>query len=142
MRHFTPFRPEGRMTQPGSEQLSARNFIEANAPRRRAEEVPAIGLAELFERERIDRCGLLKCDLEGAEYDVFEAAPPALFQRIDRLVIEAHQLTPRLEEPRLARLRAQLRDAGLNVTVEPVHDARGQPLPWLLLLASRDAAGT
>jgi FkbM family methyltransferase len=105
------------------------------------EEVPAIGLAELFERERIDRCGLLKCDLEGAEYDVFEAAPPALVQRIDRLVIEAHRLTPRLEEPRLARLQAQLRDAGLTVTVEPVHDAHGHPLPWLLLLASRGAAG-
>jgi FkbM family methyltransferase len=101
------------------------------------EEVPALGLAELFQQAQIDRCGLLKCDLEGAEYDVFQAAPPELLRRIERLVIEVHRLTPRLEDERAARLVSQLRDAGLAVTLEPVQDARGQPLPWLLLTATR-----
>jgi hypothetical protein len=49
-----------------------------------------------------------------------------------------HRLTPRLEDEPAARLVSQLRDAGLAVTLEPVHDARGQPQPWLLLTATRN----
>ena len=104
----------------------------------RDEEVAALGLAELFQQAQVDRCGLLKCDLEGAEYDVFQAAPPELLGRIERLLIEVHRLTPRLEDERAARLVSQLRAAGLDVRLEPVHDARGQPQPWLMLTATRE----
>ena len=121
------------------------------------EEVPAWGLAELFEREQIDRCGLLKCDIEGAEYAVFEAAPRDLLERIDRLILEVHLLRPRWEEPRLARLMAKLRDAGLTVafgsprrpakgedapdaardSLEPLYEQLSRDRPWALLFAQR-----
>ena len=34
------------------------------------EDVPAITLAELFDREQISRCSLLKCDIEGDEFGI------------------------------------------------------------------------
>lgn len=121
------------------------------------EEVPAWGLAELFERERIDRCGLLKCDIEGGEYDAFEAAPGGLLERIDRLILEVHLLRPRWEEPRLLRLLSRLRDAGLTVScanpgpaaqgngtadaardsLEPLYQQLTRDRPWALLFAQR-----
>ena len=53
--------------------------------------VPGITLAEVFERGRIDRCDLLKVDIEGAEYDIFEAVSERLWKRIHRIVMETHQ---------------------------------------------------
>jgi FkbM family methyltransferase len=103
----------------------------------RSEEVPAIGLAELFEREQLDRCGLVKCDLEGAEYAVFEAAPVDLLRRIDRLIIEVHLLRPQVEEPQLRQLAGKLREAGFIVELEDPRDEHGRRRPWMLLFANR-----
>jgi len=101
------------------------------------EEVPALGLAELFAREQVDRCGLLKCDIEGAEYDVFEATPVDLLARIDRLIVEVHLLRPQQEKPRLERLAGKLREAGLTVLLEPLRADRARAQPWVLLYADR-----
>ena len=54
------------------------------------EDVPAITLAELFEREQIAHCSLLKCDIEGAEFAIVDAAPEELLARIDRILMEVH----------------------------------------------------
>ena len=48
-------------------------------------------LAEVFAAGQVDRCDLLKVDIEGAEYELFEKIPAALWQRIERVVMEVHQ---------------------------------------------------
>jgi FkbM family methyltransferase len=54
------------------------------------EHVPTISLFDLFERQNIDAVDLLKCDVEGAEFDVLQAAPIALLRRVARVTAELH----------------------------------------------------
>jgi FkbM family methyltransferase len=55
-----------------------------------SEEVPAVTLPEIFERHAIARCGFLKLDCEGAEYEILYKTPPEYLQRIDRITLEYH----------------------------------------------------
>ena len=41
----------------------------------------------------IDRIRLLKVDCEGAEYDIFLGCDPAVFQKIDAVVLEMHEIS-------------------------------------------------
>jgi FkbM family methyltransferase len=51
-------------------------------------EVTLISLDEVFEHFKIDRCGLLKVDIEGAEYDALYNT--TVLPRVDNMVIEIH----------------------------------------------------
>lgn len=52
--------------------------------------VPALSLAEAFQRLDIEHCHLLKLDCEGAEYAILFNAPDAVFERIEHIVMEYH----------------------------------------------------
>ncbi len=52
--------------------------------------IECITLADALARFAIDRCGFLKLDCEGAEYEILLNTPPATFARIDRLALEYH----------------------------------------------------
>lgn len=73
--------------------------------------VPTTSLGAFLEANAIDRVALLKCDIEGAELAMFEAATDEEVSRIDQITIEFHDfLDPAQREPvmrifeRLARL--------------------------------------
>ena len=71
----------------------------------RFEDVPAVTLDELFRRHAIERCDLLKVDVEGAEYDILYGADEATLRRIRRIVCEYHPVdavTPDMHPDRLA----------------------------------------
>lgn len=53
-------------------------------------EVGGLTLEELFESKRVQRCDLLKMDIEGGEYDIFRHMPTHIWNRIDRIVMEVH----------------------------------------------------
>ena len=57
----------------------------------KAIEVPCLGLFDVFEEHKIDRCDLLKLDCEGAEYEVLYNAPEEVLNKIDQMAIEVHQ---------------------------------------------------
>jgi FkbM family methyltransferase len=82
----------------------------------RHEEVPKLSVADLFAKEQVGRCSLLKCDIEGAEFDAFEAAPLSLLQRIDRIAMEVHPTIEARGCRRFAGLRRRLEAAGFQVT--------------------------
>lgn len=65
--------------------LGGHSAVASIGPRVR---VPALSLEELFEREGIERCRLLKLDVEGLEGPVLASAPPALLGRVDALYAE------------------------------------------------------
>lgn len=50
----------------------------------------AISLNKLFSKYKILHCDLIKCDCEGAEYDIFLNLSPKTYQKIDRIVMEYH----------------------------------------------------
>ena len=52
----------------GGHSISAEHACELGAAG--CEDVPAMTLAELFDREQISRCSLLKCDIEGTEFGI------------------------------------------------------------------------
>ncbi|MGD9897389.1 MAG: FkbM family methyltransferase [Candidatus Methylacidiphilaceae bacterium] len=53
-------------------------------------EVPAVTLEEVFRRERIGACDLLKMDCEGSEYAILYGTSPEFLVRIGRMAIEVH----------------------------------------------------
>ena len=49
-------------------------------------------MSDLFEQGKIDRCDLLKVDIEGAEHALFASTPAAIWDKIQRVVMEAHPM--------------------------------------------------
>jgi len=94
---------------------ASKQFVESYGAVLEELRVPALSLARLFDEHHVERCGLLKCDIEGGEYDVFEAAAPDVLARIDSIVMEAHIAPPDYPQERFTRLVSQLRAAGFTV---------------------------
>ena len=83
-----------------------------------------LSIADLFEREGIERCDLLKCDVEGAEFDALAATPPETLSRVRRIAIEVH-LTRDLPQNRIEDLRGHLRACGFRLEERQVRRQEG-----------------
>jgi FkbM family methyltransferase len=83
---------------------------------RREERVPTISLEDLLDKMDCRVVDLLKCDVEGAEFDIFQSADLAVLRRIRRLVMEVHLQVDQAERKEQA-LVERLRQAGLAVTL-------------------------
>jgi FkbM family methyltransferase len=103
------------------------------------ETVPTITLPDLLTRAGCDDIDLLKCDIEGAEFDVFTATPVPVLRRIHRLIMEVH-LSP--EHPRSAfnALTDRLARAGFVLDFE--HTGRRGANELGILRGQRKAQGT
>jgi FkbM family methyltransferase len=75
--------------------------------RRETETVMGMTLAEIFEAALVDRCDLLKIDIEGAEYELFEGTSPEIWSRIERVVMETHQVAGRTQRELVKALSDQ-----------------------------------
>lgn len=84
-------------------------------PRARNERVDTITLSELVTRYAIDRVGLLKIDIEGAELLALAGIADDHWGRIRQIVIETHG--PRLRDEVVAHLRPR----GFVVDIRPHH---------------------
>ena len=84
--------------------------------------VECVPLSRAVELTGADRVDLLKVDVEGAEIEILEGAGPEVWPRIDRVVVEYHDLfRPGCRD----RVEAALRGAGYRVKVIPLP---GNPL--------------
>jgi len=110
------FRPEAQSNRTGS--FSAFKAPDA-ALTDDYEEVPATTLDALFEEHGIDRCDLLKIDIEGAEYDVLHAASEATFAKVQRIHGEYHDVRPEDPRTRIEAFLRFLRDKGFQLEIEP-----------------------
>jgi FkbM family methyltransferase len=74
-----------------SDNPSAHSMYPSSADRRSSPTpVECVTLEDVFAQHRVDRCGLLKLDCEGAEYPLLYAVPRGFWERIDRVVMEYH----------------------------------------------------
>lgn len=92
--------------------------LAARWPGGKESQVCSISLADLFEEHAIEHCSLLKCDIEGSEYDVIESAPLAVLSRVDRFLIEAHPESGDRPWRGLHKLCGKLRAAGMKIHLE------------------------
>ncbi len=87
-------------------------------------EIDCISLANIFEKNNIERCDMLKMDCEGSEFEIFQSAPDALFERIHAIRMEYHcaPTAPMTIEQLLAFLESK----GYKIIkYEPGPDGRG-----------------
>jgi FkbM family methyltransferase len=92
--------------------------------------VDSITLAEALERSGFPRVDVLKLDIEGAEYEVFEQLAPRGLDGVRSIVLECHRRPDASPE----RLAERLRRDGFDVAVS------GKSGELDLLVASRPAA--
>lgn len=50
----------------------------------------SVTVEEIFRKNRLDRCDLLKMDIEGCEYEVFRSLSEKVLQRINAITMECH----------------------------------------------------
>jgi len=86
-------------------------------------ETDAIPLKEILDSNHIERCGLLKLDCEGAEYEILASLPDEYFNRIDRICMEYHPVKSSSE--RLIELTARLEKLEYKITTIPYSDGLG-----------------
>jgi len=82
-------------------------------------EIEVTTLDRVFDDFAIERCDLLKIDVEGAEYEILGCASRATLDRIDRIVGEYHDVRPEDPSTRIDAFRRFLEDAGYRVDVVP-----------------------
>ncbi|MFQ5845618.1 MAG: FkbM family methyltransferase [Planctomycetota bacterium] len=78
------------------------------------ETVPTVSLGDLLARTGLDTVDLLKCDIEGAEYDVFLNTPTEVLRRVAAVAMELH-VSPAFPPERSRNLVAHLERAGFRV---------------------------
>lgn len=78
--------------------------------------VEAVTFGQIFAEHRIERCNLLKMDIEGAEYDSLQGMPDDHWARIDRIHMEYHPGPAGWDREKLA---AFLRERGYAVELVP-----------------------
>jgi FkbM family methyltransferase len=84
-----------------------------------AREVSVTTLDALFATHAIERCDLLKIDVEGAEYEIFGAASADTLARIERIVGEYHDVYPEDPRTRIDAFARSLEQAGFRVATAP-----------------------
>lgn len=83
--------------------------------------VPCITLDELFAHHQIERCDLLKIDVEGAEYEILDATSNSTFNRINTIAGEFHPS----ESSSMDRLKLKLKSHGLEIEIIPNPKTKG-----------------
>lgn len=91
----------------GGEKLSGKNHI-----------LKTTTIEEIFARNNIEHCDLLKIDVEGAEYNILFSAPEHIYKRIKSIYIEYH---PDIERKYFSRdLIKFLSDKGYKIKVDEI----------------------
>jgi len=67
------------------------SIINAIEPTGESQKVQTTTLARIFDRNRIEKCELLKLDCEGSEYDIIYSAPEEIWKKISHIFLEYHE---------------------------------------------------
>jgi FkbM family methyltransferase len=111
-----------RIYRPESDALSGRHSAFADVSTHmtaRYDEVPARSLDEVFARNAVEACDLLKIDVEGSEYAILHGAGAATLARVARIHGEYHDVAPDDPRTRIDAFANFLRTRGYAVEVVP-----------------------
>lgn len=107
----------------------------------RHEDVTTISLSDLFVQEKVNHCHILKCDVEGAEYDIFLNTPIDVLRKIDLILLEAHFTDPDKDRRQFERLCLHFTGAGFNINHEPLENNRRYLKSAIMVYADRAERG-
>jgi FkbM family methyltransferase len=79
----------------------------------RAVMVDCLPLQDIFEMDKIAHCDLLKLDCQGAEYEILFNLPDAIFEKIDNITMETHDMS---EERMREKMESFLAEKRYKVT--------------------------
>ena len=79
--------------------------------------VPAISLSDFLSQNKLIRISLLKMDIEGAEYEVFESLMPESWMKLENILMEYHDLP----DKKHAQLAGLIRRHGFSLEIFPSH---------------------
>jgi len=79
-------------------------------------QVQSTTLSAIFERYGLERVALLKMDCEGSEYDIIYRTEKSIFDRIDAIVLEIHEIES-LQHNKDDLLRYLHEELGYNIEV-------------------------
>src|SRR3989338_957365 len=77
----------------------------------------SVTVEDIFLKHQIDKCDLLKMDIEGAEYEVLLNTPKEILERVKAMAMECHIFD---KGEHLRSLRDHLKNAGFNVTTTKI----------------------
>ena len=61
-------------------------------------------LEEVFRKNGVEKCSLLKIDCEGAEFEILEVLGAEIFRKVQAFYVEYHQFTPEMQATLLVRI--------------------------------------
>lgn len=81
---------------PHDESINARSLDcdKEAGPDCRRTSIPVLSLNEMLELIDVDKIDLMKIDTEGTEFEILMSQPAAIFERIERMIIEVHEISP------------------------------------------------
>ena len=85
--------------------------------------VDSISLKEIFDKNNIETCKLLKLDCEGSEYSIIDALPIEYFKRVENIVIEYHLADSKPEYAE--KLIDKIKNAGFQIETKPHYNDMG-----------------
>jgi FkbM family methyltransferase len=80
--------------------------------------VYSISLQSLFEMLKLNRCDILKIDVEGAEYEVFYNSPAKIIREINMIYMECHDVSRLKKDYNKSGMKKFLRNNGFKVINE------------------------
>jgi len=81
---------------------------------------PCISLTKIIESNNLHRVDLLKMDCEGSEYDIFYNTSADVIRKIQRMVIEVHDVDN--EKNNFKNLNAYLESLGYSIRSAPINN--------------------
>ena len=100
-------------------QVVASVFSGFNKSNTKGIRVPCISLTHIYKDNQLDGIDLLKMDCEGSEYDIIYNTSPELIQKINRMVVEVHDMDDR--QNNIHFFTAYLQKLGFSVTSQPIN---------------------
>lgn len=77
-----------------------------------------VTLQEIFDKNSIEICDLLKIDTEGSEYKILFGLPQNYFKRIKRIHLEHHKIISTDKRYTRDYLKRLLEDKGFNISID------------------------
>jgi hypothetical protein len=93
-------------------------MVRAIEPTGEHQKIQTTTLERIFNKNRIEKCDLLKMDCEGSEFKIIYNAPKELFKKIDQIYLEYHDWT---EDGKSSELKQYLKQLGYKVQQFPNH---------------------